>query len=233
MIRRTIQMSGRQVAITLLGGLGVLVAASVLAFVAALTGELRPEDGAAFLAVAALFPMAALLLWAYGWALATSEEPELLLGLARLQARWAAIAVGGGIVVAGSSWLIVTATSPWLGVPFNFFDELLGQVDEVTVPLVLVLLFLGVVLAPLWEEIVFRGALYGWLRRHLGVGASAVIVAFLHAFIHMDLAVIPALVVVFVVFALLYEWSGNLWVAILAHAVNNTLSFVWVFWQLG
>lgn len=228
-----IQMNGRQVAIVTFGGLGVLIAASVLAFVVALTGELKPEDGAALLAVAGLFPMAALLLWAYGWALATSEEPELLLGLARLQDRWAAIAVGGGFVVAGTSWVIVTATSPWLGIPFNVFDELLGKVDEVTIPLILVLLFVGVVLAPLWEEIVFRGAIYGWLRRHLGVGLSAVIVAVLHAVIHLDLAVIPALVVVFVVFALLYEWSGNLWVPILAHAVNNTLSFVWVFWQLG
>lgn len=228
-----IEMNGRQVAILMLGGLGVLVATSVLAVVVAITGELKPEDGASFLAVAGLFPMAALLLWAYGWALATSEEPELLLGLGRLEDRWAAIAVVGGIVVAGASWVIVTLTSPWLGMPFNVFDELLGEAAEVTVPLVVVLLLVGAVLAPLWEEIVFRGAFYGWLRRYLGVGPAAVIAAFVHAAFHMDLAVIPALVVVFVVFALIYEWSGNIWVPILAHAVNNALSFFWVFWQLG
>ena len=204
-----IRMSGRHAAILIFGGLGVLIAASILAFAMVRVGGLTPEDGAGFLAVLVLMPMLAILLWAYGWTLATAEAPELLLGLARLERRWALIAVGGGFAVAGLSWTIVTAA------------------------LVAVLLFVGVVLAPMWEEIVFRGALYGWLRRRFGIGFAATLSALLHALFHLDPAVIPALFAVFLVFALIYEWSGNLWAPILAHATNNTLPFLWVFWQLG
>lgn len=228
-----IRMSGRHAAILIFGGLGVLIAASILAFAMVRVGGLTPEDGAGFLAVLVLMPMLAILLWAYGWTLATAEAPELLLGLARLERRWALIAVGGGFAVAGLSWTIVTATSPWLGLPFNIFEDLLLKAGGITPALVAVLLFVGVVLAPMWEEIVFRGALYGWLRRRFGIGFAATLSALLHALFHLDPAVIPALFAVFLVFALIYEWSSNLWAPILAHATNNTLSFLWVFWQLG
>jgi membrane protease YdiL (CAAX protease family) len=226
-------MRGRQVAVLILGGLAVLAVASIVAYLTTRLGGLTPADGAGFLAVMALIPMSAILLWAYGWTLAVAEAPEPLLGLGRLSHRRAAVGVGGGIAVAGLSWLIVTLTSRWLGMPFNVFLEILGETAEVTVPLVVVLLLMGSVLAPLWEEIVFRGVLYTWARRHLGIGLSAVIVACLHALMHVDPAVLPALVAIFFVFALIYEWSGNIWVPILAHATNNTLSFIWVFWQLG
>jgi membrane protease YdiL (CAAX protease family) len=227
------RMRGRQVAVLIVGGLAVLVLASVVAYVLTRLGSLTPADGAGFLALMALLPMSAILFWAYGWTLAVAEAPAPYLGLDRLRLRWAAVGVGGGIAVAALSWAVVTLTSRWLGAPFNLFLEILGKTAEVSLPLVVVLLLVGSVLAPLWEEIVFRGVLYTWARRHFGVGLSAIGVACLHALMHVDPAVLPALVTIFTVFALLYEWSGNIWVPILAHVTNNTLSFIWVFWQLG
>ena len=97
---------------------------------------------------------------------------------------------------------------------------------ENDVVLIATFVLFGVVVAPLWEELLFRGALYGWLRTRLGILSSAAIAGALHAAIHFDLASMPALFVLFTLFAIVHEHLENLWVPILAHATNNLLSVV-------
>ena len=91
----------------------------------------------------------------------------------------------------------------------------------------------GVVVASLWEELLFRGALYGWLRTRLPILASAASAGAAHALIHFDLAALPALLVLFTLFAIAYEHFDNLWVPILAHATNNLVAVLAVLAGLG
>jgi uncharacterized protein len=87
-------------------------------------------------------------------------------------------------------------------------------------------LFKYVVGAPLVEEIVFRGVIYGSLRRRFPSLPSAIFSAALFAVAH--LASLPATIVLFlgaVASALVYERSRSLLPSIAAHAVNNAVAF--------
>jgi membrane protease YdiL (CAAX protease family) len=78
------------------------------------------------------------------------------------------------------------------------------------------------VLAPLVEETMFRGALYGHLRRRWRPVVSAIVVSFLFAAVHpQGWAVIPLLGSVGFVLAMLREWRGSLISSMTAHALNN------------
>ena len=79
--------------------------------------------------------------------------------------------------------------------------------------------FLMVLLAPVVEELLFRGLIYRLIRQTFGVFISVVLSAGCFALMHGQ----PEFPQLFggVVFALAYEWSRNLWVAIGLHAAGN------------
>ena len=81
-----------------------------------------------------------------------------------------------------------------------------------------------VVLAPLFEELAFRGLLFGTLRRKLTWSASAVLSAAVFAIAHGYGAL--GFVSVFwsgLLWAWIYERTGSLLPSVLAHAANNLL----------
>lgn len=88
------------------------------------------------------------------------------------------------------------------------------------------------VLAPIAEEIFFRGMVYRSLRNGAGVLPAALISGVFFGALHIDagtterlLQVVP-LAVFGVMLALLYEWSGTLYASIAAHATNNSIAVV-------
>lgn len=83
----------------------------------------------------------------------------------------------------------------------------------------LVVAGVAVIAAPIAEEILFRGVLYGALRRH-GVWVATVVSALLFALLHPVIDM-PAVFVLGVLMGLVYEVSGSLWVPMAMHAVNN------------
>jgi uncharacterized protein len=95
-------------------------------------------------------------------------------------------------------------------------------------PLLRTAIFLAAVVgAPLLEEIFFRGALFGALRRRFGLApgllGSAVVFAILHP--QLPLGFLP-IAFLGMGFALLYEWRQTLVAPIVAHALNNGMVFV-------
>jgi len=91
------------------------------------------------------------------------------------------------------------------------------------------LIILAVVIAPISEEFVFRGFLYGVLKRYAGGISALFFCGLLFALIHMH---IPSLVPLFVLGCVLtfaYELSGSLLVPMTMHALFNTLTLVQVF----
>jgi membrane protease YdiL (CAAX protease family) len=85
-----------------------------------------------------------------------------------------------------------------------------------------------VLLAPVVEEIVFRGLLFGALAPRLGVLASALITALLFGGVHGDLVLFPLLAALGFVNALAYAATGNLWVPITVHALNNAIGAIYL-----
>jgi membrane protease YdiL (CAAX protease family) len=80
--------------------------------------------------------------------------------------------------------------SPIFGPPLTIAIPVLKSVTDVTRlphadPLALILIFGRVfLLVPLVEELFFRGALYGWLRRHMPTWPAIFVVAVLFGFEH-------------------------------------------------
>jgi membrane protease YdiL (CAAX protease family) len=84
----------------------------------------------------------------------------------------------------------------------------------------------GVLIAPLAEEFIFRGYIYGVLRRNLGIVPSILFTSLLFASIHLSFSALPALLLFGICLSLAYEHTGSLWVPILMHSGFNLLNFV-------
>jgi membrane protease YdiL (CAAX protease family) len=78
-------------------------------------------------------------------------------------------------------------------------------------------------LAPLVEELAFRGLFYGWLRARLGVAPSCIVSAGAFAVLHGIPTLAPALFVIGLMLAAIYERSGSLWPAIVLHGTFNAV----------
>jgi membrane protease YdiL (CAAX protease family) len=82
------------------------------------------------------------------------------------------------------------------------------------------LVLLAVTAAPLFEEIIFRGLVFGGLRRSMGFGAAAVLSGLVFAVVHTPVAALPVFVLALGA-AWAYEKSAMLLAPIVAHAVYN------------
>jgi uncharacterized protein len=89
--------------------------------------------------------------------------------------------------------------------------------------------FLIVALAPLTEEIFFRGFMFTGLRRRMPFAAAAAISAGLWGLFHYTgpgtWGVVVQLVVFGIALSWLYERTGSIWPPIAVHAVNNAIAF--------
>lgn len=89
-----------------------------------------------------------------------------------------------------------------------------------------VVVLMAVVFAPFCEEIIFRGYLYGVLKRFGGIWCAVLVSAMLFSAIHIDFATLPALFVFGIFLALAYERFGSLKVPLFMHATFNATSLI-------
>ena len=89
-----------------------------------------------------------------------------------------------------------------------------------------------VVIAPIAEEVFFRGMIFPALRRSVGTSAAVVVSALLFAGTHFQAKLSAYLVVSAVIFpvgvalAAVYAKRPTLWAPIVAHAVYNLVQVV-------
>jgi uncharacterized protein len=85
-----------------------------------------------------------------------------------------------------------------------------------------------VAVAPVSEEVFFRGFMYGGLRRKLPMWAAALISGAVFGLLHYtdpdSIGVVPQLAVLGVLLAWLYERTGSLWPPIVLHVINNGIA---------
>ena len=83
------------------------------------------------------------------------------------------------------------------------------------------LILLAVVLAPVFEEVLFRGIALPWLARRTGMPAAVVLVSLVFAAMHGYLFQTIPLFLIAAAFSLAYIRTGNLLVPVVMHAVFN------------
>lgn len=86
----------------------------------------------------------------------------------------------------------------------------------------------AVAMAPFVEEVFFRGILYLPLRSRLGVFPAALIVSGVFAAVHFYPYGVLQLAIVSLVLIALFERTGTLWASILAHALYNGVTFLFI-----
>lgn len=100
----------------------------------------------------------------------------------------------------------------------QFFREAAGTEQHASVAALFVM---AVIVAPLVEEVIFRGYLYAVFKSWAGSFASMVFTAALFSAVHNNLAVLPSLLILAVGLTIAYEWSGSILVPIAMHASFN------------
>jgi len=107
----------------------------------------------------------------------------------------------------------------------EFFRNALAGSDRRAIYLTI---FIGVIIAPAAEEAVFRGFLYGVLKRYLGPLAAAVVSAAFFTAMHLNAGSLLPLFVLALCFTLAYEATGSLLVNIFMHALFNLSTFLFM-----
>ena len=86
----------------------------------------------------------------------------------------------------------------------------------------------GGLMAPIGEEVFFRGLLYNCLKRQFSIRIGIVGSGLCFALIHISPLAIPIIFLMGMFLALVYEKTKSLWVTILIHAINNSAIFFWL-----
>ena len=85
------------------------------------------------------------------------------------------------------------------------------------------LTLLGGIVAPIKEELLFRGLIYPPLRKAVGRGKGMLLTGLFFATLHFDIVRFLPLLIGGVVLAWLYERSESIWPAVIAHGTWNIL----------
>jgi membrane protease YdiL (CAAX protease family) len=138
------------------------------------------------------------------------------LGFVSFEVKTAAKWIGIGILSYFAFAIVYAAV---FGAPEQ--DDIAGDFGPIGIQFLLI-----VILAPLAEEICFRGMLFGGMRSRLPFWAAALGAGMFFGLLHYTTgpSAVPSLVVLGVIFALIYEKTGSIWPAIIMHTMNNAFA---------
>lgn len=91
--------------------------------------------------------------------------------------------------------------------------------------------FLIVLVAPICEEIVYRGFLFRYLNKRVSMGLAISLSAGVFALMHMNLYSFLPLFILGVALCLVYKLSGNIVSSITIHALFNLVNLVTIFFM--
>ena len=139
------------------------------------------------------------------------------------------LALGVWVLCWAAIALVYVALSPVLGPPRDAMLQLLRFGSDMSRlppagPIALGLILVrACLLAPLAEELLFRGALFGWLRRRLPATPTIVLTAALFAGIHMMPLLLPVTFLFGVAAGWVRERTGSTLPFFAMHVLNNVL----------
>lgn len=86
-----------------------------------------------------------------------------------------------------------------------------------------------VIIAPVAEEVLFRGYLFGKLRKYVPIWASILVTSLVFAVVHGQWNVGIDVFALSIVLCLLRVVTGSLWASILLHALKNGIAYYFLF----
>jgi membrane protease YdiL (CAAX protease family) len=157
--------------------------------------------------------------------------PVWLLAMRKYGVGWEALGLRGfkgQMLGVGCGLMTLSLVFNFFYSTFLAFFDLRTQVDlapifaELSSPWWLLLA--GVVVAPVVEEVFFRGFAFAGLRERYEWKKAAIISSALFAVIHLQPTALIPIFVLGLIFAYLYHRSNSIWPAILMHVSTNTLA---------
>lgn len=104
-------------------------------------------------------------------------------------------------------------------------QQVLTRLDTTGIGFVLTLI-VGAVIAPIAEEIFFRGFVYAGLRTRFGVASAVFVASIFFALLHLSLELFIPILMLGIFLTLLYEITGSLYPGIFLHAANNAVALI-------
>jgi membrane protease YdiL (CAAX protease family) len=179
---------------------------------------------------AVIYGFAILLVLGAPWLVKKRKTTREELGLQRLPSWKDILLTPAGMVV----YLILTTLVTMLATAFLTFVDY-NQAQETGFKTIAsqpeyILAFISlVIVAPVAEEILFRGYLLGKLRKYAPLWLSILITSALFGFVHFQWNVGIDVFVLSIVLCLLRVVSGSLWPSILLHMLKNGVAFYFLF----
>lgn len=174
------------------------------------------------------FAIVGALMLAFGGPVALRDR----LGFRYTSARDLLLAVGVEILILLAVVLVYFLLTPVFGPPQRTAIQILRQATDVTRlsspdPFLVGFILLRVVLlSALGEELLFRGALYGWVRRRLPATPTVLLTALLFGLAHPSVLLFPFPFLYGIGAGWVRERTGSTLNTALMHAVNDTLMLV-------
>ena len=110
-----------------------------------------------------------------------------------------------------------------------------GRLHEASAPLVAIILVRILILSPIAEELIFRGALYTWLRTKLPAWTTILVTGLGFALMHQSPVFLPLAVLVGITAGWIREKTGSVVVPMAVHALQSgvivALSLVLTSWN--
>jgi len=136
---------------------------------------------------------------------------------------WGALALGCGLVLASNMIIFVhNMILMMLGIETQG-QEILGFLNSLESPFWLI--FVGSILAPLVEEIFFRGFLFQGFRQRYGWVTGALLSSAIFAAAHLSLVVLIPTFILGCVLAYMYHRTNSVWPGIILHFLINSFAF--------
>lgn len=211
-----------------LGVTAILISYLVLPLIAAATQKAADKDftaGSVNTAIAiALFSLLLGICVFLFASLLRGRNPVPLFGLSRLSPRKILLWAAAAVLVAYPLMIGAVYLQELLIGKGEQLQKVVETLLETGNPqLKIVLVATATMIAPLVEEIIFRGYLYAVMKRYSGCFFAAIMTSLLFAVVHGNLPGIIPLFTLSLVLTLVYEITGCLWVPIAAHSLFNTI----------
>lgn len=179
-----------------------------------------------------LFAAEAVVLWLALWLVLIRGRGFTWTGLGWVRVSWGWMAMG----VAGCAAVYAAAISlQLLFVQFAGADEVRWTPDALPLfpatfsGFVLSIAF-GAVAVPIFEEFLFRGVLYRWMRGRWGTSTATLASSVVFALAHPPgTGGMLQIFVVALLLAWLFERSGSLWPSMALHGCNNAIGICWIY----
>lgn len=213
----------------------MLAQALIIAFIEVLQKVGVPLDQISdslfqLIAGAVIYALTLLIVIGVPWLVKKIRTTKEELGMQRLPKLMDYVWVPAGAV----AYLILTATVTAIAMSFLMFVDYDQAQDtgftNMSAQAEYILAFMMlVIIAPIAEELLFRGYLFGKLRKYAPLWISILITSVLFALVHFAWNVGLDVFALSIVLCLLRVVSGSLWPSIMLHMLKNGVAFYFLF----